>query len=142
MLYGLKETKKNEMLRIFSFLLLYLFSTACNPSSMEDFKEQGEQETRLLICELEKIHNRQELLKAQVKLNKIFNSLAETSIKAQVFKEKYFKEAEKIEFSERNFELNEKLRKELQRIYLIEGGKEIIEKCQEEGLQKLVNFQT
>lgn len=130
------------MLKFLSLLFFCLLITSCSPQSLDDFKEQGEQETRLLIQELEKIHNRQELLNSQEKLKNIFNSLVDISIKAQLFKEKHCKEDEKIEFSERNLELNEKLRIELERIYRIEGGKEAIERYQEEALQKLVRFQT
>lgn len=49
--------------------------------------------------------------------------------------------AEPLPFSAKDKELSERFRAELNRIYEMDGGREVIEKCQEEALNKLDAFE-
>lgn len=119
---------------ILSFILILAF-TGCARRSLDDFKDEGESVTRSLIQELSKIRNRRQLLTASPKLQRLFNQLTDVMIAAQEFRQKFPDANKDIIFS--NNELSDQLRLELNRIYKIEGGRQIIEKCQEQSLYRL-----
>jgi 3-phosphoglycerate kinase len=100
---------------------------------MEDYREEGEGITNSLIKELKKVKNRDELLIGTPRLKKLFKQLADLIVAAHQYREKH-PTLEIPELSTTAHTLNEQLRSELNRIYLIEGGREVIEKCQEEAL--------
>jgi hypothetical protein len=116
------------------FFLLGL--AGCGPHSLEDFREEGEKITKVLIVELQKIHTREQLIKNGPLLQKLFNELTTLMIAAREYREKY-QEVESLEFTSKNHELSEQLRKELNRLYQLEGGRELIEKYQQEALYRL-----
>jgi hypothetical protein len=107
----------------------------CSPNSLEEFHREGEASCRLLITDLQKIENREQLLLAAPLLKKRFEGLIDLMIEAREFQEK--KEAESSEemFSETSTDLV--LENELRRIYTIEGGREVIERAQQEALVRL-----
>jgi hypothetical protein len=122
------------------YLLILCFLTGCGPSSLEDFQEEGEGFSRSLVKELRTIQNRKDLLESAPKLKKRFDGLVDLMIRAREFKEKHpFLESN--ELIKMNHDLSDQLRIELNRIYAIEGGRELIEKCQEEGLNRLDAFE-
>lgn len=114
--------------------------TACGPRSLEDFREEGEGVTRSLVKELSVIRTRSELLKAVPRLQKLFNNLIDVMIAAREFQEKSSK-FDPIEWTYHNHELSDQLRIELNRVYALEGTREIIEKCQEQALHRLDAFE-
>jgi hypothetical protein len=120
--------------------LIILFLTSCGPKSLEDFREEGRGVTRSLIQELQVIQTRQELLQVQSRLQKLFDNLVTIMTNGREFQEKYSKQ-ESLELTKEDHEISEELRIQLQRIYYIDGGKEIIEKCQEQALQRLDAFE-
>lgn len=113
----------------FLFILLFLFS-GCTGIS-EDFKEKGQVKLKELLCELKKIKNRDQLIDASPRLSACYEEIADLMIKAEKIKEP------DEELSEKNHELNDRVRLELFRVYRLEGGKEILEKCQKKALEKL-----
>ena len=123
-------------LRIIFFLnaILLTLCLSCT-KSLEDFKEEGEGLTRSLIQELQEIRTRKDLQLSYGRLQILFTRLSDLMITAQEFQEKHHLSS--LELSKENHELSELLRIELNRIFLLDGGKELIEKCQEPALQKL-----
>ncbi len=130
--------KYNFQLFLRLFLLLVL--SACGSHSLEDFREEGESITRSLIKELQTIRTRDDLVQIAPRLQKLFDRLVDTIVTAREFLDKYPK-LEIEEFSQKNHDLSDQLRIELNRIYCIEGGRELIEKCQESALHRLDAFE-
>jgi hypothetical protein len=120
---------------MYAFLLV-----GCNSRSLEDFQEEGESQTLALVKELQMIHHRDELIEAIPRLQKRFDKLVQVAINAREFYEKHAF-LELLEVSKKGHELSDQLRFELQRLYRLEGGKEIIEKCQEPALHRLDAFE-
>lgn len=117
----------------------FLFFASCSPSSSTDFHQEGEALCRLLISELQMIHTREDVMKAEEHLKKIFNSLVDLMIEARQFYQKFPEEA----LSEPTLDeeaWNQELHRELARVYAIEGGREGIEKAEREALIRLDGF--
>lgn len=115
------------------FLLLLC---GCSPNSSEDFHREGRERCRALIHDLGKIENREQLLRAEPQLKKHFESLVSLMIDAREFQQKHGDEIESDSIIQEN-EVDGRLEEELRRIYAIEGGREVIEKVQHEGLVRL-----
>ncbi|KIC72338.1 hypothetical protein DB44_CK00110 [Candidatus Protochlamydia amoebophila] len=126
----------NRYRHIFFLIGCFLFLTSCGPKSLEDYKEEGKGITRSLIQELREIRNRDQLLASTSLLQKRFDQLVFVMIGAREFQYKY-PNMESHELTLADHELSDKLRIELNRIYHIEGAKQIIEKCQEMALNRL-----
>ena len=131
------------MRRIEFFLLALFFLTAlgaCGHRSLEGFQEEGEGIIRSLIQELQGVHNRQELLGSSVRLQQQFERLVCVMIAAQEFY-KTHPESDKIGLLAKSSDLSDQLRAELNRIYRLDGGRQIIEKCQEKAWFRLDAFE-
>lgn len=125
---------------IFQLFILIFLLTSCGYRSLEDFREDGEWTTRELIAELQSVHDREELIKKLPKLKKLFNELSDIMIAARQYQEKHPSE-EEPPFTKRQQATSERLRQELNRIYLIDEGRELIEKAEDEALNKLDAFE-
>lgn len=119
--------------------LLLLILASCGPRSLDDFVEEGDGVVRSLVQELQSIHTRDHLLASTSKLKKLFDRLADIMIAAQEYANSH-PELNKSELIRPNHEISDQLRIELNRLYKLEGGCQIIEKCQENALQKLEKF--
>lgn len=119
-----------------STFLVTLLLTGCGPRSQEDFREEGEGLTRSLIQELQAIHTREQLLMASSRLQRLFDQLVNSMIAAEEFHALH-PEQDKGELTQRNHDLSDQLRLELNRLYRLEGGRQMIEKCQENALHRL-----
>lgn len=124
--------------KIFSlFFAFFLFIlNSCGQRSHEEFREEGEAITRSLVKELKNIYTREELLHSADSLGIQFTRLANVMMAAEEFCLKH-PEQERCELGLSNRELSDQLRVELNRLYLIEGGRQIIEKTQENALYRL-----
>lgn len=118
------------------FFLFLSLCAGCGSRSLEDFREEGNQATDSLVAELRQIQTRRDLIEAAPKLKQSFNRLAALMVAAREF-QKTHPDHEKLELQEKDHALSEQLRAELNRLYEIEGGREIIEKYQEEALRRL-----
>lgn len=120
--------------------MICLLLCSCSSRSLAEFREEGEGVTRSILRELQEIQTRTELVKAAPRLTKLFNELVGVIVSAQEFKSK---SGDRIEEDSNTTDraLSEQLRIELNRIYGIEGGREIIEKCEEEALFRLDAFE-
>lgn len=119
-----------------SLFVVMLILTGCSPRSQEDFREEGEGLTRSLIQELQAIHTREQLLAASNRLQRLFDQLVNVMIAAEEFHALHG-EQDKGELTQRNHDLSDQLRVELNRLYCLEGGRQMIEKCQENALHRL-----
>lgn len=116
------------------FLLFFL--SGCGPRSLDDFEEEGEGVMRSLIEELRNIHSRNQLIASSGRLKRHYDRLVDIMIAAQNFRDNH-PGLDKGVFSGPNHELSDQLRIELNRIYQIEGGRQIIEKCEQNALNRL-----
>ena len=111
---------------------LLLLLVSCGPNSLEEYRERGEGVTRSLIKEMEGIHSYEDLLAAQAELTRLFKEFAELMVAA-----KKFQKQGELELTEVNHRLSDCLREEMNRIYRFEGGREMIELYQRDGLSLL-----
>lgn len=122
------------------FCLLLAVLTACGSSSLEDFREDGKKVSDSLIAEFKLVHSRDELLQAGPKLKQSFNQLVDIIIAANEYKDTHpFFEVAELDELERKRSLQ--LKSELARICQLEGGRELLEKCQEEALSRLNGYE-
>lgn len=109
---------------------------SCNLQSLDDFREEGHSITRSLTQELKHIRARDELIASSGRLKQLFNELTDVMIAAKEYQARH-PSAEVHEFSQADHIASDQLREELNRIYRLDGAREIIEKCQEEALMRL-----
>ena len=109
-------------------LIPLLFLCSCSPATLADLRCQGEAETRRLAKELRGIESVEELQRALPKLKKRFNRIADLLQEARKFP--LPSEGEPTEASEELFI-------ELARLYELPGGREWVEKAEEEAMARL-----
>ncbi|MDR3623663.1 MAG: hypothetical protein P4L16_00790 [Chlamydiales bacterium] len=121
--------------------ILLAILTSCSPSSQEEFITEAESHSRMLVKELETIHTKEELLKKKASIRKGFTSLVHTAIQARKFQENHLSNSSNLELD--NFEpfWGIRLKEELKRIYLLDGGRELIESYQKDALETLDLFE-
>lgn len=124
------------LLVLFTFTTLFL---SCSSRNLEDFRDEGEGITRALTAELKKIRSRDDLLVHAPKLKELFESLVDVIIKAEEYKNTHL-EAELPLAPKKEQSASDQLRIELNRVLHIDGGREVIEKVQEEALNRLDRF--
>lgn len=135
--YSVHMINLKHFVLVLSLFLLGMLS-GCSPSSLEDYRLEGEARCRTLLEELQKIHNREQLVKAAPHLKKYFNNLVTLMIHAREFQETHPDETPGLS-TESN--ASSELEEELRRIYAIEGAREIIERAQQEALVRLDAFE-
>lgn len=134
-MYFLKKfLKKLQLLKapLNLLILLSLFLPGCASSTLEDYHEEGENMIYSLTEHLQKIRTKEQLIAALPQLQTQFSQLVEVMLAAENLK-KHSKEST----PEINYELSDKLRFEISRLYQIEGGRAWIEKSQEKALLRL-----
>lgn len=131
---------KKPILAIATSVFCALLLTGCGSSSLDDFQEEGEGVTRSLVQELQSIHTREDLLNSSASLQGLFDKLVDVMIAAQQYRDKHPQLDQNV-VSKPNRELSDQLRIELNRLFQIEGGREIIEKYQDPSLQRLDAFE-
>jgi len=110
---------------------------ACTHQSLDEFREEGETVNRQLVLELQKIRGRDDLLEHQGNLQSLFNQLVDIVIRAEEFKDTH----PNASMPETSTSTADQLRIELNRILNMEGGREVLEKSQEEALNRLDAFE-
>lgn len=130
----------SHLIKFWVIFLILIFVCSCSPHSVDEFAEEGEGVIRSLIQELKCIHTREQLLAASGKLQKQFDRLVTVMIAAEEFCDSHPDQGSG-EYLRYNHELSDQLRMELNRLFRLEGGREIIEKCQEKALFRLTIFE-
>ena len=117
----------------FIFFIFCFVLTSCTSNSLEDFRDEGRHTTRALIAELKKIETHQDFAPHSLKLKKLFLEQVQIIDRMHQWRQKH-PEAKTPELIALDYQLSEKLEKELARIAKIEGGKKFLQKCQQEAL--------
>lgn len=117
-----------------------MFLTSCSSHTLDDFRDEGEGIIRNLIVEFKQIRSRDDLLTHAKALQQLFNSLVDVIIEAQKYKIAH-PEAVPTTQNKKEQAVADQLRIELNRILHMEGGREVIEKVQEEALNRLDSFE-
>lgn len=125
--------------RLYFSLFLSLILASCSPGSLADFQHEGEALSRNLILDLDKIEDREQLLRAEPQLKKHFNALISLMIAARTFQEEHPEDL--LIDLDRPKEIEIALQEQLKRIYAIEGGREVIESAQQEAIIRLDAFE-
>lgn len=116
-------------------LILLIGLYGCSPSSSEDFQREGEALTRTLIKHLEAIETQEDLLRAEPALKKDFEAYVDLISQAR---EQQLRRADEIVVdASSDFSVSGELKEAMRRIYAMEGGREIIERAQQEALVRL-----
>jgi len=123
-------------MRSLIFVLLFSFA-GCASSSWEDFRYEGEAETKKFALELRNIKNKEDLQKSLPKIKNRFNKIGDLLIKVHEFQKKGKLQEQKREEKRESSTASKELFQELARIYEIPGGRELIETCQNESIRKL-----
>lgn len=113
-----------------------MFSSCSSPSD-EDFREKGHSINKSIIKELKAIHTRDDLVKKELKLQRLFERLAETMIAARNHQLDMHRTSIFLPFSKEDEQLSGLLRAELNRVYRLPGGKELVERSQQKALDRL-----
>lgn len=125
----------------FFYYIIFLVSISsllisCSSRTLDDYRDEGEGIVRALTAELKKIRTRDDLLVHAPRLKQLFGSLVDIIIEAESYK-KAHPEAELVSHHKRDQSASDQLRIELNRVLHLEGGREVIEKVQEEALRRL-----
>lgn len=115
------------------WFLIALWLVSCAPTSMEEFRQEGESIVLSLIQCLEKIETPADLKAESPRLKKKFAELADLMAAAKKCQLK----TPKKDALEPNLEISDSLKAEFVRIYRIEGCQEIMEEIQRESLHSL-----
>lgn len=118
-------------------LAFLLILTACSPSSIDDFKQEGEARCRRLVRLLESVQDHEDLLKKEPDLKKEFTKLIDLVIEARTYQLENPEQVPALEESP----LSDDLKEQMIRVYHIDGGREIMERAQREPLLKLDSFE-
>jgi hypothetical protein len=124
-------------MKLISLLPLFLMA-ACSPNSLDDFRHEGESQSRALLLDLKKIESREQLIQSEPKLKRHFEELIALMIEARTFQQKH---PDDLSSSEGQSRSDQELREELRRIYEMEGGREIVERAQQDALVRLDAFE-
>jgi hypothetical protein len=103
---------------------------------LEEFRQEGGEISQSLIVELQSIHNRETLLAAAPRLKPLFLELTNLIIAAHEFRDTQLEMTFPDPTAE-EYLRNTQLREELLRICEMDGGKEVLDKAQEEALNRL-----
>lgn len=122
-------------------IVFLLLCCSCSPHSSAEFQREGEARCKSLLKDLQKIENREQLVRAESLLKKHFESLIDLMIEAREFQQKHPDDSLAEALLEEEEGVDASLEKELRRIYTIEGGREVIEKAQHEALVRLDAFE-
>ena len=117
------------------FLSVLIIFSSCQSSSLEDFRYEGASQVRLLIEELKQIEGREDFVVAAPILKKRFEKIVDLMIQSRVFQQK--NPGLEMGFYASNQALSDALLEQMKRIYVLEGGKECIEKAQREAMLRL-----
>lgn len=121
-------------------LVIAALASGCSPGSLKDFRHEGESACRDIVADLQSIENREDLMRMEPILKKRFEKLVSLIIEARQFQIAYPEEALSVQMPQEN-DLSDVLKEELERVYSIEGGKEIVERAEREAMLKLDAFE-
>lgn len=110
------------------FFLLFLLLIGCQPDSYEAFREQGRAKTRSLIAELKKIRTKDQLVAHESELRAAFGEMRELIDQVGQFRA-HHPDLGPPPLTGEDKELSDQLRLEMLRIFRLDGGREILDRC-------------
>ena len=113
-----------------------MFLLSCSGRSIEDYREQITAIEQQLVQEFAHIHVKSDLVAIAPKIRKLFTDLGAVLKLAEEYHKKN-PAHELPEISAHQIEVNQQLRLQMHRIYMIDGCRELVEACQEDALRKL-----
>jgi hypothetical protein len=117
------------------WLLVLVLLCGCEPSVAQ--KQQRAQERAVQLFEqLQAIKTREQLLRAQPRIARLYTALAQELVET----EQRARDEPGVRPLERGA-LSQQLKGELQRLYAMEGGRELLEAAQEEALLQLAQLE-
>lgn len=125
--------------KIIPWILSLLLLMGCSHECESSFKEDASLIMRSFIEELIPVKTSADLKKRQKKIRKLYIDLSDIAINAKKWADK----ETRISVCDDHFydeSLNELLKKELERIYKIEGAQELMEEFQREAIERLGEF--
>lgn len=109
--------------------LTLLTLTGCQGDPQEQLRSEGHKITRLLIQDLKKVKNRDDLLVVGPDLERHFTLLGQAMLKGRSQREKGVGTAQ-LELRPEDHSLSEELREQINRVCQIEGGRQVISTAQ------------
>jgi len=109
-------------------LCLVIFALGCTPSTIDEYRREGESLAIAIASELKKVETKADLEACGPKIKKKLDKLTDLMIASQKIAIDAPKE---VTYG------SQQLKKEQMRIYSIEGGKETFEAICSEALQKI-----
>lgn len=116
--------------------ICFLSFLACTSRNMDDLREEGEGIINALNAELKQIRSRDDLSSHVNQLQLLFNLLVTVIIEMESYKDAHPDAVTSLQNRKEPL-ASDQLRIELNRILHMEGGREVIEKIQEESLNRL-----
>lgn len=113
-------------------LLILFFLTGCGPSSVEDCRREANGVMRSLVATLQDVQNQEDLREKGPKIEKDSEALVSLMIRIKKLQEK----GGEVKESD-NRMMSDRLLQEMQRIYQIDGARELMESYQREALLTL-----
>ncbi len=121
-------------------ICLVVFSlTGCSPSSLSEYRTEGEGHIKKLVEELAEIESVSQLEAKQVKLKKRFTAMVDLMIAAKKFQLKHAEDGQEI--TPWQLEMSNALKRELIRIYQLEGCAEKFEEIERDTMHRLDLFE-
>jgi hypothetical protein len=112
----------------------------CSPGSLNEYRHEGESTCRDIIGDLQSIETREDLASLEPILKRNFEKLVSVIISARQFQINNPEEALALPVLLES-DVSNLLKEELERVYRIEGGKEIVERAQREAMLRLDGFE-
>ena len=124
------------------FFLLFFFVRPSHSDSLLSYRQEGREITQKLIYQLRQTKDYQQLIAGKNELKQKFNQLAKMMIAAHALYLQKGALSSYLFISEEEHILSEQLKAELDRLYQIEGCRQMLESCEEEALQSLAFHHT
>jgi hypothetical protein len=130
-----EKGRKSVLKSLWKLVIGSVFLMGCHTTSLEELQGKGAEKIKILLEQLYQIETREDLVKAENDIKKIFESLVDLMIEARILQQK---EGEWLFTSvSMQEELSYCLLAELKRIYALEGGRECIERAEREAMLRL-----
>jgi hypothetical protein len=121
----------------YKVFFLGMFLCGCSPSSLEEYRYEGENLAREIAWELARVHSEEDLVAVAPRVKKKFAAMVDLMVAARRHQKKRGEGENPWGGSE---EASDFLKEEMMRIYEIEGCREAMQEIQRESLHRLDLF--
>ncbi len=125
-----------RMFCYFFTCFVFFLAASCTSPSLQEYRKKAENASRFFQEELSYIQTREELVARLPKIQQYYEEIVDLLIEVHRFEKKQGEDFIQAA-DERDFLASEALMIEIERIYQLEGGKELMEKAQKEALFRL-----